>query len=188
MKWKPRLKIYQGSNRKNTFDPETFEGRSYRHWLYVTKIKGQVVFNDYSYSVTTNGHQSEMKSFLSTEMGIKNMILVNQHESLSQGIFLDSNYEKLALAEVRLKAKNRRTDFYTTQKDIIAKCKKDIATLKKLGAKSKIKLKDYRRDAKESEAQRLVSQREASKIARDKRKAIVGEFQSKYESTDAIEV
>lgn len=79
------------------------------------KVKGQVVFNDYKYSVTTNKHQSEMKRFLKTELKIKSIVYVDQRESLSDGIFLDSFYGTLALAEYRLKLPNRRAAFYEDQ-------------------------------------------------------------------------
>lgn len=188
MEFKSRLKVWQGSNRKNVFNPETFEGTSYGWWIYVKKIKGQVVFNDYSYSVTTNKHQGEMKHFLRTELKVKNLIFVDQRESLSSGIFLDSYYETLALAEFRLKLPNRRAAFYADQKSIIDNCKKQIAILKKLGAKSKLTLVNHRVNAKETETRRLESQREKSKAARAARLAVVNEFKSQYESTAAVEV
>lgn len=188
MQWKPRLEIFQGSNRKNTFDPKTFQARSYQHWVYVLKIKGQVIFNDYSYSVTTNGHQGEMKSFLRSELKVKNMIFVDQRQSLTSGLFLDSHYEKMALAEFRLTLKNRQADFYKDQKTIVETCKKEIAKLKKLGAKAEMTLVNHRINAKERETKRIETQREKSKIAREARKAVVTEFKSQYESTSAVEV
>lgn len=187
MQFKPRLKVWQGSNRKNVFNPETFEGTSYGWWIYVMKVKGQVVFNDYNYSSTTNKHQGEMRHFLRTEMGIKKMIFVDQRQSLSSGIFLDSHYEKMALAEVRLK--NAKRDAYAKeQKEIIDTCKKEIAILKRLGAKAEMTLVNHRVNAKNSEAARLARQREKSRAARAARQAVVTEFQSAYESTSAVEV
>ncbi len=188
MQWKPRLKIYQGSNRKNTFNPETFEGRSYGHWLYVTKIKGKVIFNDYSYSVTTNGHQGEMRAFLreTLKINLNKVIFVNQRDSLTYGISLNYHYGVLALAEVRLKLPKRKDAFYKEQKAIIKDMTKQIATLKKLGAKSDVKLSVLRTQVKESELRRIERQREKAKIAREKRNAVVTEFKSQYESTDAV--
>lgn len=188
MEWKPRLKIFQGSNRKNTFNPETFEGRSFGWWCYVLKVKGKVIFNDYSYSVTTSAHQNEMKAFLRSQMKVKNIIFVNQRESLSNGIYLDHFYETLALAEIRSKSPNRRDDFYKTQKTIIAQTRKTIALLKKLGAKEVISLAQYRDVAKDLEMKRLQDQRERSKISRVKHKEITVKFKAEYESLDAITI
>ena len=187
MEFKPRLKIWQGSNRKNEFNPETNEARSYNHWVYACKIKGQWVFNDYRYSVTTSKHQGEMRHFLRTEMKVKNMIFVDQYESLSSGLFLDSIYKRMALAEVRAKNSSRPA-FIKDQNGIITTCKKDIVILKKLGAKAQKTLVNHRINAKQSEMQRLERQRAKSKAARDARNEVVAEFKSQYESTAAIEV
>lgn len=190
MQYRPRLKIYKGSNNKNVFNPETFEATSYNWWVYVAKIKGVIVFNDYRYSVTTNQHQWEMKSFLKETMKVnmKKVVFVDQRESLSSGLFLDLHYERMALAEVRLKAPNRKDDFYKDQKNIIETAKKDIAILKRLGAKAKQTLASHRLEAKESEAKRLETQREKSKEARAKRLTVLNQFKDAYNSTQAVEV
>ena len=164
MKFKPRLKIWQNTSRNNIFDPSTFQATSYKWWVYIKKVKGQVVFNDYKYSVTTNKHQSEMKRFLKTELKIKSIVYVDQRESLSDGIFLDSFYGTLALAEYRLKLPNRRAAFYEDQKSIVENCKKQIAILKKLGAKAKTKLSNHRINAKTNEESRLTMQRENQRL------------------------
>lgn len=188
MEFKPRLKVYKGSNGKNVFNPEKFEATSYSWWVYVRKIKNRVVFNDYSYSKTTNKHQHEMQYFLRTELKVENIIFVNQKQSLTNGLFLDSDYGTLALAEFRLSLPNRKPQFYVEQKNIIDNCKKQIAILKKLGAESKTTLISHRANAKEVETLRLERQREKSLIARKKRQAVVNEFKSQYESTASIEV
>ena len=188
MKFKPRLKVWRNSTGNNVFCPETFQATSYKWWIYVKKIKGQVVFNDYNYSVTTGKHQHAMRHFLKTELKIKSIVYVNQRESLSEGLFLDSFCEALALAEYRLTLKNRRAAFYEDQKSIIDDCKKDIAILKKLGAKAKIDLAGHRINAKTEEELRLAKQREKSKVAKLARQTVVNEFKSQYESTQAVEV
>lgn len=189
MQWKPRLKIYQGSNRKNTFEPDSFEARSYSHWCYMTKIKGVVVFNDYSYSMTTRGHQYEMRSFMreTLKINMTKVVFVDQRQSLTHGLFLDSHYERMALAEVRLKA-SKRDDRSKELVSEIAKIKKEIAILKRLGAKAEMTLVNHRVNAKNSEKSRLERQREKSRIAREKRAAVVTEFKDAYESTSAVEV
>lgn len=186
MKFKPRLKVYQSSSRNNTFNPETFEAHSYNWWLYVCKVKGVVVFNDYNYSSTTKKHQSEMRSLLK-ELGHKIGMVVYQRESLSSGLFLDHDYNNLALNEVRLKAA-KRPDQVKELTAAIAHCKERIAMLKKLGAKANMTLVNHRVNAKNSEASRLERQREKSRIAREKRNAVVEQFKTEAESTAAIDI
>jgi hypothetical protein len=188
--WKPLKEIWANAGNTNTFEPKTFQARSYSHWKYVDKIKNFVVFNDYSYSATTSKHQFKMRHFLRTELGVNmdKVVYINQPESLDRGIFLDSFYATLALAEFRLKLPNRRAAFYKDQKSIIDNCKKNIKVLKNLGATAKIKLTNHRINARVDEEQRLTDQREKSKAARSVRKAVVNEFKSQYESTQAVEV
>lgn len=187
MKFMPRKNIWSGSSRKNTFNPDTFQGHSYGWWMYVSKVKGVVVFNDYNYSVTTRKHQSEMKHFLKSVMGIQHMVIVDQSESLSSGLFLDSHYNRLALNEVRLKAA-KRPDQVKEFEAAIEYCKKQIATLKKLGATAKMTLVNHRVNAKNSEASRLERQRVKSKLARDKKNALLIQFKEVNESTAAVDV
>lgn len=193
MQFKPRLKIYQGSNRKNTFDLQTFEGRSYNHWCYVKKIKGQVVFNDYRYSVTTSKHQSEMRHFLQNELKIKNIVFVNQSGTLTDGIDLSFHYEKLYLAEYRLKSKGRKAQFYKDQKDIIVEMKKAIATLRKLGAKfkhyrAKDNLNNFKKIIVEQETSRLAHSKLVSQQQRAKRKQVEQTFKVELNSVDAVSI
>lgn len=187
--WKPRLKVYRSSP-KNTFEPESFEARSYGHWCYMTKIKGQIVFNDYSYSMTTNKHQWEMKSFMreTLKINMKKVIFVDQRQSLTHGIFLDSIYEKQALAEIRFKAKGRRAQFYKDQKEIIAKCISETKKLKRIGAKSEMSLIAHRKAAKVEELDRLSRQRVKAQAAKVKRLALVTEHKADFESLDAVAV
>lgn len=189
LQFKPRSKMFKGSNGKNTFNPETFQGHSYQWWMYVTKIKGVVVFNDYNYSMTTNKHQWEMKSFLKEQYGIetKDMVILDQAQSLDRGIFLDHHYNLLAVNEVRLKAAKRDSQKEELEA-AIEHCKKMISTLKKLGAKAEMTLVNHRVNAKNSEARRLEAARVKSRIARDKKNALLKEFKEVAESTAAIDV
>jgi len=184
LKYKPRKNVYEGSN--NVFNPETFEAHSYQWWMYVCKVKGVIIFNDHNYSSSTNKHQSKMKSLLK-ELGHKIGFVVYQRESLSHGLFLDHDYENLALNEVRLKAA-KRPDQVKELTAAIAHCKERIATLKKLGAKANMTLVNHRVNAKNSEASRLERQREKSRIAREKRALVVNQFKDVAESTAAVDI
>jgi len=190
MKFMPRLKIYSGSNRKNTFNAETFEGRSYQHWLYVCKIKGKVIFNDTNYSVTTSKHQNEMKSFLTSEMGIKfdDIIFVDQRESLTSGILLDSFYETLALAEIKAAYKGRAANFINEQKELVKSTKAKIKQLKNLGATTSVSLEDIKEQVQRDETARLASNREKSQANAIKRKELVKNHSAKMNSLDAISI
>lgn len=70
MKHMKRSGLYQASNYKVTFNPKSWIATSYSWWVFVRKIKGQVVFNSYRYSVTTAKHQSKVRSLM-RELGIK---------------------------------------------------------------------------------------------------------------------
>lgn len=70
MRFYPTLNKYKSYNGNNTFNPETFRAYSYKWWLYVAKIDGVIVFNDFRYSRTTAKHQNQMRSVLE-EIGVQ---------------------------------------------------------------------------------------------------------------------
>ena len=67
MKYYKRLGIFKASN--VSFNSGTKEAYSYGWWKFVSKIKGEVVFNSYSYSPTTLRHQSKVRQLMG-ELGI----------------------------------------------------------------------------------------------------------------------
>jgi len=70
MKYMKRANIYQASNYNVTFDPNKIEARSYRWWVFVAKVEGKIIFNNYRYSNSTSKHQSKVRSLLN-ELNIK---------------------------------------------------------------------------------------------------------------------
>ena len=191
MKYMPRKKIWSGSNRKNTFNAETFEGRSYGHWLYVMKAKGgKVLFNWYRYSVTTTGHQYEMASFLRSEFGIKesDIIRLDQHASLDRGIFMDTQYERLFLAEVRSKRKGMRAEFLKTQLETIKQMKAEIKVLRKLGAKTSYPVDEIKARVTADETKRLETNREESRKMRELKKQLMTEVKDQFDSVEAVAI
>lgn len=70
MKFMKRANIYQASNYNVTFDPNKIEARSYKWWVFVAKVEGKVIFNNYRYSNSTSKHQSKVRSLLK-ELNIK---------------------------------------------------------------------------------------------------------------------
>lgn len=68
MKYFKRAGIYKASN--VTFDPSTITAYSYNWWKFVGLVEGKVIFNNYSYSVSTSKHQSKVRQLLAT-LGVK---------------------------------------------------------------------------------------------------------------------
>lgn len=65
LKYFSRLKIYKNYSGTNRFNPETFKAYSYEWWCFVMKHPTLgIIFNDFSYSVTTRKHQSQMRTLL----------------------------------------------------------------------------------------------------------------------------
>ena len=68
MKYYKTQKMYKASN--VTFNVETLEAYSYGWWSFVKVINGEVVFNEYRYSVSTSKHQTKVLSLMS-QLNIK---------------------------------------------------------------------------------------------------------------------
>lgn len=68
MKFKPRRGRYESSN--VSFDPDFCWAYSYGWWRFVDKVNGKVIFNNYSYSQSTNKHQSKVRGLL-RDLGIE---------------------------------------------------------------------------------------------------------------------
>ena len=180
-KYRPRLKVYQ-DGKNNEFDLETFNARSYRHWLYCTKIKGKVVFNNYNYSVTTNAHQHNLKD-LFKQLGIKIDLQVSIHSSLSSfdyEVLSDIYYE---MFQIEIDAKTaRKPDVWVkclqktfgTRDAAILALKDHAKACKKLGARiSKEKIKSIKADVKQRKARQLESQREKAKVKAELKKSLI---------------
>ena len=68
--YQPRKKRLKSCNNKCTLGIPSLDGYSYGYWQVVKVIDGVVVFNNYSYSNTTSGHQWQLRSWLET-LGVK---------------------------------------------------------------------------------------------------------------------
>ena len=133
--YKPRLGIFKLQRRSLvTFDPRIIEAVSYSHWVFVKVIKGKVVFNDYSYSNTTSRHQWAVKRLLS-QLNIKIDVTVNQRESLSNGVMLNPLYHQISKLEIEASRKGARKITQKETPKLIKSVQKEIAALKKLGAR-----------------------------------------------------
>jgi len=190
MRFRPRLKIYKSSTGNNTFNPETFEARSYNHWLYVMKHKGHIIFNDYNYSVTTNKHQGETRRLMRNELNLNmdKVIYVNQRESLSSGIMFKPFLDAIALATIRLNSKGKSGDYKASQKMIIETNTMQIKQLKKLGFKPETTLKECLERQQKNETYRLERARLKSQAARAKKQALLTQYKDVMKSTDAVTI
>ena len=169
IKFYPRLKIFKNSTGNVTFDPKKVEALSYNWWVFVKKIKGKVVFNDYRYSNTTSAHQYLVRTVLK-DLGIKIDVEVSIADSLSeeglnhaQKTILSSIAENQVHLENPKRKKANDDGFKGANESLWS----DFKVLKSLGAnvkKSSYKnhLTDARNDEKRRQA-RLVEDREIKK-------------------------
>lgn len=170
-KWRPKLELWtDGQN--NEFNLETFEARSYRHWVYVCKIKGKIVFNAYKYSHTTQSHQSNMRKLLE-QLEIKIDVEVYQRESLSnfKSNALPHLYE--TLFQLEIKTPRVRKDKIKEHTDSIIGVKESIATCRALGAKfTRAQTKELKKAVSDRDANRLEHARKERAEVKAKREAL----------------
>ncbi|MGL4335365.1 MAG: hypothetical protein ACRCST_00620 [Turicibacter sp.] len=188
-KFRPRLKMWtDGVN--NKFNPETFRAISYNWWTYCIKLKnGLVIFNNYSYSVSTSGHQNSMLKLLD-QLGIpeSKIIMISQRESLDVGIVLDSIYTKMYLAEFTLTRKGLRKQKYKDCEKTIESCKQKIKTLRAAGGKTLNNLKNLKTETIQKEIDRLECSREKAQKLRAKQKPIIKELKPKLNDLNALDL
>lgn len=67
MKYYKKAEIYKNSTGSCTYSPEKEEAHSYNWWCFLKRINGVLVFNTYSYSVSTSAHQSRIRQMLRDE-------------------------------------------------------------------------------------------------------------------------
>lgn len=179
-KYRPRLKVWtDGTN--NEFNPEAFEATSYRWWVYVCKIKGRVVFNNYPYSNSTCGHQSAMRALLK-RLKVRDVVQVSMRESL--GHFRDKALPALYRDLFEIEARGRtarkarvwsetQNRFFASRAKAVAAIKEQIKVCRSLGAEcSREAIKSIKVDVETSNAERLASNREKSRNLASQRKAL----------------
>lgn len=125
--FKKRSGIYSNSTGSLTFDPKTCSAHSYRWWKFVGIVEGQVVFNNFRYSVTTSKQQSKVRQLL-RELGIK----IDVEMPLPRGINSSDMKELALIAEEHL------CDEFLTEES-----KKIERNAKARARKLKAKLEDY---------------------------------------------
>lgn len=80
MKFSNKRQQFEGSN--VSFNPSTMVAKSYGWWVFVSVINGKTVFNNSRYSMSTNKHQSKVRSFMKQSHSI-DLVLHNTRESLA---------------------------------------------------------------------------------------------------------
>lgn len=180
-KYRPRLDLYQ-DGKNNEFDLETFKATSYRHWLYSTKIKGKVVFNNYNYSVTTNAHQANLRTLLK-ELGIKIDLIVSMRDNLHHfnSEVLKNVYTEMFQIEIDgLTARKRNVysiclqQSFDTRESAIEALKVHVKACKKLGASiSKAEIKSIKDCVASNKEQALKSSREKSRAKAELNKSLI---------------
>ena len=93
MKFYSRLNKYKARNVE--LDLNKFEARSYDWWVFVKRINGKVVFNNYAYSNTTRRHQGKVRSLIELNLGLNIDIEIEAPKGLQ---YIESSigyYERL---------------------------------------------------------------------------------------------
>lgn len=81
MKYSNRLEVYKNSTGTNTFNPIMLQAKSYNWWIYVAKINGKLVFNNYYYSSTTCQHQYKMRKLM-RELNLREDLIIQAPQGL----------------------------------------------------------------------------------------------------------
>lgn len=107
--WKPKEGMYRNSTESITYDPVRELAYSYRWWCFVRRIKGVLVFNDYSYSSQTNNHQRIIQDLLKTMN--KEYITVNAPRGINDSGRINEAWEHYFTEICKLEAEmsNPRT-------------------------------------------------------------------------------
>jgi hypothetical protein len=158
-------------------DKKEVYATSYRHWHFLKNINGLIVFNNYSYSNSTSAHQSLVKELLYKKIKID--VIVNQRQSLSQGIDLHPFYETKILCEIKLSKKGLRDK---TKKRLEYQIKTASQYIEKLvkakivKAYKKYEIDILRSELTKQENARLNRLRDDAKDLRDKKQALKSEM------------
>ena len=130
MQYRPRLKVYKNYNGSNWFDPETETAISYGWWIYLKRINGKLVFNDYRYSVTTAKHQRDLRSIIGNVDHI--IHAPNGLQNLGSAIdHYEYQIKELYKAMAKPRSHNRKN---IERREEIERLEKDIETVRELMA------------------------------------------------------
>lgn len=182
IKYFKRLGIYKNSTGNVVFDPVKLEARSYDHWVFVKKIRGKLVFNDYNYSQSTNAHQSLVRGVL-RDLKIKIDAVVYTHDDLdcleSSGI--RSVYKRFLVLQAAVKNPKARKDSRAHQWRVqeFNEAKKNLATLRSIGVRASRRMQAELKAQLAAETKQHAAEaarvREENRIKRQENSALVKE-------------
>jgi len=160
--YKPRLGTFKSSSGKVEFNPSTMIATSYTHWTFVKKVNGKLLFNNASYSMTTNRHQSQVRTLLS-QLSIKyttiNMPNNGDLDNLSNETTL-RKYEEMIDFEIEVfnTTKGRlKTGAHQNRLWNINNLKKEIKVLESIGFKvTKKEVTKLRKSMFKKDAERIA--------------------------------
>ncbi len=133
MKYYTRLKVYKAKN--VIFNPETMTAYSYDWWKFVAKIKGNVVFNYYTYSPSTSKHQSKVRSVLHN-LGIKIDYVIDAPKGLQDlNNALEYAYTNYFEAKADLLNPKRLKKLDAEKQRRVKSCRDDIKAIRYLGGR-----------------------------------------------------
>jgi len=165
MFWRPKLGYYSNPSKNAIFYHEEIKATSYDWWVFVQKIDGKVVFNDFRYSSQTSSHQSGVRELMK-KLRIKVDVHVDRQESLDEfgslKDFLPDLYKKmfdlLAMAEHRERLKDHTRKWHRSNaRDLL----KEIKGIERAGGKiSKTQIESIRKEQYKEEIDRAEGIRE----------------------------
>lgn len=94
-RWKARQQRFERAS--VYFDPKTQEAYSYSWWRFVERIGPYLVFNNYSYSVSTSKHQRQMRWLLS-DLGLSIDLNIEAPQGLADLESAIAHYNRRILA------------------------------------------------------------------------------------------
>lgn len=130
MKYYKRLKQWKASN--VIFDVEKCEATSYKWWIFVKRIGGKLVFNDYRYSNTTSKHQYKVKRLLN-QLGIIIDVIISSPNGLQNlDSAIDYNNLRINLVGKDLNNPRARKSLITRRKQLIENYNIQLNTIKEI--------------------------------------------------------
>lgn len=132
LKFFKTLNIYKNSTGTVRFDPKTKTGYSY-NWKFVGEVKGVLVFNDYRWSNTTNGHQTAVRGVL-RELDLKYIVGDFGRRDVDM-INVKDLYKKIAETELDFESSRKDTQRSNWLAALLSDQLRNLEALKQIGLK-----------------------------------------------------
>ena len=178
LKYFKRLKIWKSSTGNVKFDPTSVRATSYNWWVFVRKIKGKVVFNDYNYSPSTGGHQNAVRALLK-KLKINIDVTIKMRSSLNDLTTesLPAIYKEIFTLKAYNVRKGVRKATIQYNLERISDLRADMKIMRSLGAEiTRYTLEKLKQEVSASEtwhANQLVEKRKAARLYRAEKKLLL---------------